>query len=167
METSSNNDSVATAATSNYVKKFPSISTTATTFVDVAADDEATPRNPNFIASQMSIKDYQSYQQIGRLSLGPSSSINDYSRKQTTFVETSQIGNVFSQTINSQDLNSQIKIALNGTRIFFPLSVSLSNPLLIIITDSQFNQIQNYNSTTFYWIPLTLFDRNFLQNALK
>jgi hypothetical protein len=112
-----NNESVATT-TSNYVKKFPSISTTATTFMceDV---DEATPRNPSITAIQ-SIKDCHSYQQIGRLSLGVSAdpSVNDYSNysrnKQTTLVETSQIGNVFSQTINSQDLNSQIKIALNG-----------------------------------------------------
>lgn len=116
-----NNESSATT-TSNYIKKLSSLSSktiTSTTETLTNEDNEATPRNPSFMSSQ-AVNDHQKYSQILSNSVVLSKDItSSIYQKQTTvntIIETtqSQIGNVFSQTINSLDLNSQIKYALNG-----------------------------------------------------
>ena len=116
-----NNESSATT-TSNYIKKLSSLSSktiTSTTETLTNEDNEATPRNPSCMSSQ-AVNDHQKYSQILSNSVVLSKDItSSIYQKQTTvntIIETtqSQIGNVFSQTINSLDLNSQIKYALNG-----------------------------------------------------
>ena len=139
--TLTNNDTTVTSEASNFIKKASSFSTNNTKMTSAATtfvNDEATPRN---LSTTQSVKSFDysqngnSFNNLQQLSsnqkIGIILLINNFQvqiftnssleisnhQKQSNISSVdggSQIGQVFSQSINSQDLNSHLKFMLNG-----------------------------------------------------